>query len=161
MASQKKKSRRRSSTKKPRSPLTFFVDADLGKGFYEAIRRDDRFLAEFHDNHFDPGTDDDVWISSMAAWGWIAISHDGKIRSHHRSIVRAAHARIIVAAGDWTPAQHAENFLMTFAKVERFVRKHPGPYMARLRQPPPRDRQRKLRPVGDIVLWADFGSDSG
>lgn len=58
---------------------TFFTDRNLGKRFPQLLR-DAGLAVEHHDAHFAPATPDVEWIQEVAARGWIAISHDERIR---------------------------------------------------------------------------------
>jgi hypothetical protein len=141
---------------RPLDAPTFFVDRDLGPSFFADISSDGRFLAEFHDTHFpDPTTDDSVWLRLIAETGWIGVTHDKKIRAQHREIIAAHGARVIIVVGHRTIAEHSANFVATYPAIERFVRRRPGPYTAKLYHPTPADLK-KLKPRGRIELWGDW-----
>ena len=140
---------------RPPDAPTFFVDIDLGIHFFTNLSADGRFKVEFHDAHFPKaGTDDAEWLRFIAEKGWIGVTHDKKIRRHHRSIITACGARVIIVVGNRPLADQAANFRATYAPIERFVRDRPGPYVAKLFYPTPKD-QLKLKPKGRIELWGD------
>lgn len=139
----------------PDQPI-FFVDRDLGPRFFDILAADGRFSVEFHDMHFrDPATDDSVWLKLVAKNGWVAVTHDKKIRAHHREIIAVHRAKVVIAVGSRTMVEHAANFLVTYSRIERFVRDRPGPYTAKLYHPAPADL-RKLKPKGRIELWGEW-----
>jgi hypothetical protein len=59
--------------------LTFFADRDLGRQFVELVRQGGVQI-ERHDDHFQPSTPDEDWLSVVAQRGWIAVTRDGRIR---------------------------------------------------------------------------------
>jgi len=61
------------------SPV-FFTDRDLGKKFPQ-ILRDAGLTVERHADHFAPDTPDEQWLETIGRRNWIAITHDGRIRS--------------------------------------------------------------------------------
>jgi hypothetical protein len=140
---------------KRRDAATFFVDVDLGINFYTALRVDNRFGVEFHDNHFAEGTDDADWLTLIAAKGWIGVTHDQKIRRDHRPIIAAFKARVIVVVGRRPLEEHAANFIATYPRIERFMRDAPPPYVAKLYHPTPGDLKR-LKPRGRIEYWGKW-----
>jgi hypothetical protein len=141
---------------RPREPLTFFVDRDLGPQFFDLLAVDGRFSVEFHDKHFnDPTTDDSQWLPFVAEKDWIAVTHDKKIRAHHRPIIADYRVKVVIAVGSRTVADHAHNFLTTFPRIERFVRDRPGPYTAKLYHPAPAELKR-FKPKGRIELWGEW-----
>jgi len=117
---------------------------------------DDRYSTQFLSDHFPDNADDGVWIAYTAVHGWIAITHDKKMRRQHRHMIARTSARIIIIAGNRTLQSQAQNFRTSFPQIERFVRKHSGPYMAKLTQPSPRDRDLKLNPHGRVEMWGDW-----
>lgn len=133
--------------------ITYFVDADLGSSFHATLSDDDRFAVEFHDDHFPAGTDDEDWLEHIASMGWIGLTHDRKMRRQHRQIIQNCGARVIVLVGHHPMAELAQNFRASYPKIERFVRNHDAPYVARLRRPTPKELRTKQKPKGHIVLW--------
>lgn len=59
--------------------VVFFTDRDLGLQF-PAILRDAGLRVERHADHFAPDCPDDEWLRDVASHGWIAITHDRRIR---------------------------------------------------------------------------------
>jgi PIN domain-containing protein len=67
--------------------LTFYFDRNFGTRFPEIIRRArPPFSVEYHHDpknkfRFAQDTPDDVWLSKVAAEGWIVFSHDRKFHT--------------------------------------------------------------------------------
>lgn len=58
---------------------TFFTDRDLGKMF-PAILREAGILVERHADHFDQNEKDEVWLAEVGRRGWVALTHNLRIR---------------------------------------------------------------------------------
>ena len=121
--------------------LDFFVDRDLGRGFYEVLAADPRFNTYRHDDHFDQDTEDPDWIVPTADCGWIGVTHDKAITRNHWNVIKRADARLLIAVGKDFQAM-AKNFLATYARIERFVRKRKAPFAGRIYLPTPKDLKR-------------------
>ena len=55
---------------------------------------------ERHRDHFKPDEDDDVWIPSVAAKGWVTISADKNIDSDHLGVIWGSGAQVILLANN-------------------------------------------------------------
>ena len=134
--------------------LTFFIDRDLGRTFFEVLGGDTRFESKRHDDLFAQNTSDPDWIVPVTDWGWIGVTHDKAIsRDHYPDILRAG-ARILVVVGKIEGA--ADNFRDTFPKIARFIELNRAPFVARVYRPNEREAKR-LRPKGSIKLWKPGG----
>lgn len=144
-----------SSKKQREVRYEFIVDEDLGKTYAAVLAADERFATHRFFDHFEEGTKDEVWIPEVARLGLIAITHDGKIRSRHKDKVIDSGARLIVSVGKDDFKGQTTHFVQSWAVIERFLRKHDAPYMARFRRPSPDAIARKRNPKGTIVLWTE------
>ena len=61
------------------TPPVFFTDRDLGKRFPEILRAAG-LTVERHADHFAHDCPDEDWLQSVGRRGWIAITHDSRIR---------------------------------------------------------------------------------
>jgi hypothetical protein len=59
--------------------VVFFTDRDLGLKF-PAILREGGLRVERHADHFAHDCADADWLREVSARGWVAITHDGRIR---------------------------------------------------------------------------------
>jgi hypothetical protein len=141
----------------PPDAPTFFVDRDLGPRFASKLATDSRYNVEYHDTHFpDPKTDDSEWLTLIAAKSWVGVTHDGRLRADHRPIVAMHGSRVLIVVGRRTIEEQAENFIVTYPRILRFVSKRPGPYTAKLYHPTPRELKLKLKPKGRVELWGNW-----
>ena len=76
----------------------FFTDRDLGKQFPE-ILREAGLSVERHSDHFAPDRPDEEWLEAVGREGWIAITHDARIRykpNERAAVVRHRVALLVV-----------------------------------------------------------------
>ena len=59
--------------------FVYFTDRDLGKRFPD-ILRSSGLTVEAHGDHFAPDTPDEAWLEAVGKRGWIALTHDRRIR---------------------------------------------------------------------------------
>lgn len=161
----KRKSKRPSSTNPGPPEPVFFVDADLSDRIFHSILQDAGIRFERHDDHFAQGTDDEDWLRKAGEMGWIVLSHNRKIRrvSAQTERLMEAGVRAFMLIGDPFPnppgrrsvftQELAENFVRTMPQILRFLRRHPGPWIAKLYRPSsPAD----LSGLGEIRMWLTF-----
>lgn len=130
----------RSSLKKPPEPFEFFVDRSLGRNVFPSILRQHGLPAHVHDEIFSQDTPDEVWIARVAASGFVAITRDKRIGTTPTELhaVFASGLRLIVIVGGSVPAEElAHNFVNAYSSstIQRFVAKHPAPFIAKLSRP--------------------------
>lgn len=156
---------RRSSTKgSPLEPV-FFVDADLSDYIFLDILRAASIRFERHDDHFREGTDDLDWMAKAGANGWVVLSHNKDIRrtsSQTDQLMRYS-LRAFMLVGKATPnppgqksvftRSLAENFVRTLPQVHRFLRRHEGPWIARIIRPANVDPAAEVPPPGAVKMW--------
>jgi len=147
----------------PRDPV-FFVDADLSDKWFLKTLKDAGIAFERHDDHFAPGTDDLDWLNRAGQEGWIVLSHNKKIRSVSAQTERLMESgvRAFMLIGDPRPnppgersvftRDLAENFVRTFPQVRRFLKRHPGPWIAKIYRPAPEANSSPDSP-GQIKMW--------
>ncbi len=158
-------SKTRSSTKgSPLDPV-FFVDADLDDYIFLDILRAANIRCERHDDHFEKGTDDLDWMVKAGESGWIVLSHNKRIRrtsSQTDQLMRYG-LRAFMLVGNATPnppgqksvftRSLAENFVRTLPMVHRFVRRHDGPWIARVLRPTGATPADEVPPPGTVKMW--------
>jgi hypothetical protein len=78
----------------------YFTDRDLGKRFPE-ILRSSGLNVERHEDHFAPDTPDAEWLEVVGDRGWIAITHDRRIRykPNERDAVMLHRVALLVVVG--------------------------------------------------------------
>lgn len=158
-------SKRRSSTKDlALHDYRFFVDADLSDPFFHDVLIHAGVLFERHSDHFAEGTDDLVWLKEAGEQGWIVLSHNKKIRTSSAQTERLMqhNVRAIMLIGDAKPnppgrrsvftLELAHNFVRTLPAVLRFLRRHEGPWIAKLYRPARAGEGEDPR-AGSIEMW--------
>ena len=85
-------------------------------------------------DHFPSGTPDAEWIPEVAQRGWVALTHDRRIRYNRRNRDAAMNsgARIIVISSGATRVEMARIFLELHDHVLRFLHENEPPFIARL-----------------------------
>ena len=135
--------------------LVFFTDRDLGHQF-PAILRGANLRVERHSDHFAPDCEDTLWLSEVAARGWISLTHDGRIRykpNELAAIIRSR-ATVLVVVGKARYADLAQNFVMTMPRVQSFLHAHrTPPVIGKVYQPLPAERARDAQAPGRVELW--------
>lgn len=94
------------------------------------------FRVERHDDHFSPTTPDEVWLPEVASRGWIAISHDKRIR--RVVLQRDAAMRSGLALFMLIGKRHDElerNLIPTMPRIIRFLEKQSPPFIAHVTRP--------------------------
>lgn len=133
---------------------TYFTDRDLGKRFPAALRAAGIFVEE-HAAHFRHDTPDDEWIPEVARRGWIAVSHDARIRykPNEKDAVLQSGLGLIILVGKVPHDQLAQNFIDSIARIDRFVGTEPKPFIAKLYLPGVAKRDGKESRGGRIERW--------
>ena len=85
-------------------------------------------------DHFASGTPDAEWIPQVAQRGWVALTHDRRIRYNRRNrdAAMSSGARIIVISSGNARAEMAQIFLELREQVMGFLRENESPFIARL-----------------------------
>src|SRR5215831_7707454 len=69
---------------KPHSPPTFFLDRSLGRLKIATALRQAGARVEVHDDLFDQGAVDEVWLQAAGEKSWVVLTKDKNIRYHAR-----------------------------------------------------------------------------
>ena len=85
-------------------------------------------------DHFPNGTDDVSWIPVVAQHGWVALTHDLRVRYSNleRDAIMESGLRVIVIRSGTTHAEMAQIFLNLREQISDFLRQNPAPFIARL-----------------------------
>lgn len=152
MVSKKKKSRKRSPTPKSPDPI-FFIDRDLAGKTFLHILRDAGLRVESHNDHFNALTPDLEWLEYVGERGWIALTHDKRIRKHSfvAQTMLAGGVKTFLLIGAAPHAELATNFVNTAYKVKHFAAEHPGPFIAKVARPKGSDNNADS--PGTVEMW--------
>lgn len=134
--------------------VVFFTDRDLGNQFPDLLIAAGLHV-ERHRDHFKPTTADDEWLAIIGERGWVAITHDSRIRykpNELEAVIRHR-VRLLVVVGKAPFMELARNFTATAAKISGFLEKHAPPMIAKVYRPSPAELASNPGAVGHISLW--------
>lgn len=138
MAARRRKSSKRSaasSGRRPKPPLTYFVDECLGRHFVVEALLAAGAQVEVHHVHFADGTPDAEWLPVIGARGWVLLTKDRNIRRRELEIQALVNARVrafVLTAADLTGPEQAEAFVRALARMNRIAAGSRGPLIGRV-----------------------------
>lgn len=134
--------------------VVFFTDRDLGLQF-PAILTAGGLTVERHADHFAPDCPDSKWLADVAGKGWVALTHDKRIRYKPNELAAVVEhkAALLVVVGDAPFAELAKAFVATSPDVLKFIAEHEAPYIAKVYRPSPATLSADPSATGRIELW--------
>lgn len=141
----------------------FFTDRALARQF-PAILRAAGIAVEAHGDHFVHDTPDDIWLPAVAARGWIARTHDQRIRYkvNERDAVMENGLALLVVMGKLPFAMLAHSFVASYARIETFLDRHRPPFIAKVYRATTAELARRPDAPGRVEPWlteADWTRD--
>jgi hypothetical protein len=138
--------------------VVFFTDRDLGLQF-PAILRDAGLQVERHADYFAPDSADETWLSHTSSRGWVAITHDKRIRYKANELAAVVRHRVslLVVVGNAPYAELARSFVAMVPGILRFIAEHRPPYIAKVHRPSPAELARNANARGRVELWYPKG----
>jgi len=135
------------------SPV-YFTDRDLGKKFPEILRAAG-LSVERHADHFQHDTPDEVWLREIGKKGWVAVTHDGRIRykPNEKIAVVENNVALLVVVGHAPFPELATAFVATEPKIRNFIAAHKPPYIAKVYRPSATVVAVGPATLGRIELW--------
>lgn len=135
--------------------LVFFTDRNLGK-IVPRILRGAGLQVERHDDHFGPTTVDEEWLAKVGHRGWVALTHDKRIRyiSRQTEALMDARVRAFLLIGHVPHQALAENFVATLSRINIFLQRHDGPFIAKVYRPSG-DRA-VVGAAGRVQMWLTY-----
>jgi PIN domain-containing protein len=132
----------------------YFTDRDLGRRFPEILRTGG-LTVERHADHFEPDTPDETWLEEIGKRGWIALTHDRRIRykPNERDAVMRHGVGLLVIVGAAPYPDLAQAFLATLPRIEHFLAQHNPPFIAKVYRPSPAETAKESTAPGRIELW--------
>jgi len=132
----------------------FFTDRNLGKNF-PATLRTAGLNVERHDDHFAPDCPDEEWLRMIGKRGWIAITHDGRIRYKPNELAAVMRHRValLVVIGNAPFPELARAFVATKPRILHFVEQYAPPYIAKVYRPSISDLADNTPSLGRVELW--------
>ena len=106
-------------------------------------------------DHFAPDTPDEVWLAEVGKRGWIALTHDSRIRykPNERDAVMRHGVGLLVIVGNAPFPDLARAFVATLPRIEHFLACHAPPFIAKVYRPSPADIRRHSAAPGRVELW--------
>ena len=116
--------------------IIFFVDRCLGNKLIVETLRNSGITVEIHDDHFHKGAQDVDWVPEIGKRGWVVLTKDAKIgkrTSEKNAVVSEKVKMFTLASQNLSAKQMSEAFLKAIVPIQELVRKHPGPFIAKIR----------------------------
>ena len=134
--------------------VVFFTDRDLGHQF-PAILKAGGLTVERHSDHFTHNCPDDTWLGQVSAKGWVAVTHDSRIRykPNELAAVVAHKAALLVVVGAAPSAALARAFVATSPKILTFVVEQVRPFIAKVYRASPAALRKNPAAAGHVELW--------
>jgi len=134
--------------------LVFFTDRDLGLQF-PTILESAGLTVQRHRDHFPHDCPDDVWLEAVGVRGWVALTHDGRIRYKPNELAAIVTHRValLVIVGKATNAELARSFLATLNPVLSFLNTHPPPIIGTVYRSATGDIAEGPQRPGHVELW--------
>ena len=132
----------------------FFTDRDLGIRFPEILKAAG-FAVERHREHFAPDCPDEDWLGVVGARGWVALTHDARIRykPNERTAVMRHGVRLLVVVGKAPFPDLARSFVATRSRIEAYLERAPAPSIAKVYRPRPAELAGNPAAPGRIERW--------
>lgn len=132
----------------------FFTDRDLGRQF-PGILSAAGLKVERHADHFAHDCPDAEWLEAVAKYGWVALTHDGRIRykPNELAAVIAHKAQLLVIVGNAPYAQLAHSFVASIDPVRTFLGLHEPPFIGKVYRPTASDVVKNPTAPGHVELW--------
>jgi PIN domain-containing protein len=133
---------------------TYFTDRDLGKRFGEILKAGGLTI-ERHADYFAADSPDEVWLAEIGRRGWIALTHDRRIRykPNERDAVMRHGVALLIIVGSAPFAELAHAFVATVPRIEQFLASHQAPFIAKVYRPTPGKTAPGRTVPGRIELW--------
>jgi len=135
MAGKHSISKKHSAASGPPEPLTFFIDAALGRVMVADALRREGLNVVLHDEIFPQGSPDEEWLPKIGRRGWVLLTKDDRIRSTtaQREILLAASVRAFILSGANLPGPAmAEAFRTAARRMQRVALGERRPFIARV-----------------------------
>lgn len=134
--------------------VVFFTDRDLGKQFPEILQQGG-LSVQRHGDHFAPASSDAEWLAAAGDKGWIALTHDKRIRYKPNELkaVFDNDVGLIVIVGSAPFPALAKAFVQSSSKILEFVSKQKRPFIAKFYRPSPAELEKNPAATGRIELW--------
>lgn len=126
--------------------VVYFTDRDLGIRF-PAILREAGLSVERHDDHFRPDSPDEEWLRAVGKRGWVALSHDRRIRYKPNELAAVIRhdVRLLIIVGKLPLPALAESFVASQDLIGKFLAEHPAPLIAKVYRASPESPEKRRK----------------
>ena len=134
--------------------FVYFTDRDLGNDFPK-IPKSAGLSVEQHKDYFAPDALDETWLAEVSVRGWIALTHDRRIRykpNELGAVIRHRLALLVIVGAAPYP-DLARAFVATLPRIERFLARNKPPFIAKVYRPTSAEMARHSSAPGRIELW--------
>ncbi|MGH8584652.1 MAG: hypothetical protein ACREWE_00155 [Gammaproteobacteria bacterium] len=134
--------------------LVFFTDRDLGTRFPDILAAAG-LKVERHRDHFPPDCADVDWLRAIGSSGWVAVSHDRRIRykPNELAAVDLHRVTLLVVVGKAPFPKLARHFVATVPRITHFLAGHTPPLIAKVYRPSPAELAKNPDTPGTVTLW--------
>lgn len=134
--------------------VVYFTDRDLGRRFPEILVSGGLDVRR-HADHFAPDCPDEEWLKVIGENGWIAVTHDKRIRykPNELAAVKKHGVALLVIVGKAPSPVLAKHFLDTAPRIEQFLLGKTAPLIAKVYRPTPTDLTRNANAPGTVKSW--------
>ena len=115
------------------APVVFFIDASLGRRIVPGALREAGFEVVVHDDRFQPGTPDAVWLAEAGRQRWVVLTKDKRIRyraAERQALHRANVPAFVLIGKNLTGQEMAEVLRSAVPRMLRTLRKNSPPFIA-------------------------------
>ncbi|MEH1922294.1 hypothetical protein [Nostoc sp.] len=115
--------------------ITFFIDRCLCCRVIISTLKGAGLTIEVHHDHFDDNAQDVAWLPEVGKRDWVVLTKDSAIINNCLERIAVASAQIKLftfASQNLTGEEMAEIFLKAIGSMQRFIRKHPAPFIAKI-----------------------------
>lgn len=116
----------------PPDPIEIFIDRALGRRIAGPLVEAGA-VVHLHDDHFDQGVEDHVWLKEVGKLGWIVLTKDQRIRYRaieREALLNAGVKAFIFMSGSVPFSEMAKIIAKALRAIEKFVRIHQPPFIA-------------------------------
>jgi predicted nuclease of predicted toxin-antitoxin system len=115
------------------NPPTFFLDRSLGRLKIAAGLRQAGATVEVHDDLFDQGAADEVWLQAAGEKRWVVLTKDKNIRYHARektTLLAYGVRAFVLTAKALNADEMAATFVKALPEIAKLLESSDGPFVA-------------------------------
>lgn len=126
---------KRSSTSGPPEPV-FFTERDLGPSVAAALREGGLRIEAYHEHFVRDDVPDGEWLRLVGENGWIALSHNKRIRYERDELddLMTYRVKAFFIIGKGPHPAFAAAVLANIRRILKLIRKNDEPFVARVYQ---------------------------